>query len=130
MRRRHAGWRPLLGQHAAAQGHLRNLGVGAGDLFLFWGLFRYVDDHLKWVGPPVHVIWGWFQVGAVAPVDATARGGLDGAWRWAADHPHLAFPPDPANTLYLAADTLSVAGAPSASPGGGVFETYFSARQK
>src|SRR5512140_1891246 len=51
------GWRPVLGQAAAAQGHLRNRGVGPGDLFVFWGLFREVDRELRWTGPPVHAIW-------------------------------------------------------------------------
>ena len=34
-----AGWRPIFGQTGPAQGHLRNNGVGLGDLFLFFGLF-------------------------------------------------------------------------------------------
>ena len=50
--RQQAGWLPTLGQHRAAQGHLRNQGVGVGDLFLFWGVFRAVDDELKWVHCP------------------------------------------------------------------------------
>src|SRR4051812_33036287 len=36
---RHEGWRGALGQARAAQGHLANQGVQAGDLFIFWGLF-------------------------------------------------------------------------------------------
>ncbi|CAI8922445.1 hypothetical protein EMIT0158MI4_310005 [Burkholderia ambifaria] len=37
------GWRPALGQTGAAQGHLSNNGVGAGDVFLFFGWFRQVE---------------------------------------------------------------------------------------
>ena len=33
-------WQPAFGQIDAAQGQLRNQGVGAGDLFLFFGWFR------------------------------------------------------------------------------------------
>ena len=102
-------WRPTLGQHASAQGHLRNQGVCAGDLFLFWGLFRSVDASLRWVGRPEHHVWGWLQIASVVPVDTVAR--TDGAeWRWVRSHPHLAFPPDPTNTLYVGADRLSLPG--------------------
>jgi len=43
-RRREPGWRPLLGQHGAAQSHLCNESVGPGDLFLFFGLFRRTEQ--------------------------------------------------------------------------------------
>src|ERR1019366_2374960 len=33
-------WRPAFGQSGAAAGHLINQGVGAGDLFIFFGWFR------------------------------------------------------------------------------------------
>lgn len=122
LRPRAPGWQPVLGQHAAAQGHLRNHGVGPGDLFLFWGLFREVDDALAWAGPPFHAVWGWLAVGEVAGVDATVRPGADAAWRWAADHPHLSFAPDPANTLYVATARLGAAAA--APPGSGVFDDF------
>ena len=36
------GWRGVLGQVSAAQSHLSNNGVGRGDVFLFWGLYRPV----------------------------------------------------------------------------------------
>ena len=37
------GLRCWLGQVSAAQGHLRNQGVGPGDIFLFCGLFADPD---------------------------------------------------------------------------------------
>jgi hypothetical protein len=128
MRTRPAGWRPLLGQLAAAQGHLRNMHIGEGDLFLFWGLFRQVDSELRWTGPPLHVIWGWLQVGIVAPVDSTVRASADGTWGWAAGHPHLAYSRNSTNTLYVADDRLAIPGA-SALPGSGVFESFDDARR-
>jgi hypothetical protein len=118
------GWRPTLGQIAAAQGHLRNRGVGAGDLFLFFGLFRAVDLALRWTGPPVHVVWGWLQVAAVASVDRSVRPLAGSRWRWAADHPHLAFRPEPSNTLYVAADRLTIPGCVPATPGAGAFDVF------
>lgn len=41
---RHPDWRPLFGQVDQAQSHLANEGVGVGDLFLFYGLYR---GHLR-----------------------------------------------------------------------------------
>jgi hypothetical protein len=37
------GWKPLFGQESAAESHLENQGVGPGDIFLFFGLFRRVQ---------------------------------------------------------------------------------------
>lgn len=120
---RPTGWRPSLGQVGTAQGHLRRMGVGAGDIFLFWGSFREVDDDLRGRGPTTHRIWGWLQVGEVLPVDAISERQRV-TWPWLAKHPHLARRPDPSNTLYLAADRLSLPGLPSrGGPGAGVFDT-------
>lgn len=121
------GWRPTLGQHAASQGHLRNQGVGAGDLFLFWGLFRPVDLSLRWSGRPKHVIWGWMHVGNVVGVDERVRA-KPNEWGWLKGHPHLTFPADPSNTLYVAADRLSLGGEDHGLAGAGVFQTASQSR--
>lgn len=47
----------LFGQAGAAQTHLANRGVGVGDVFLFFGLFREEDT-----GEPHHRIFGWMEV--------------------------------------------------------------------
>jgi hypothetical protein len=47
----------LFGQCGAAQTHLSNRGVGVGDVFLFFGLFREEDS-----GEPHHRIFGWMEV--------------------------------------------------------------------
>lgn len=44
---REPGWKPCLGQSGAAQGHLRKQSVGEGDLFLFFGLFRDVENTVE-----------------------------------------------------------------------------------
>ncbi|MDN3646412.1 hypothetical protein QWY75_09400 [Pontixanthobacter aestiaquae] len=44
----------LFGQHAAAQTHLANQGVGVGDVFVFFGLFRE-----EATGEPHHRIFGY-----------------------------------------------------------------------
>ena len=119
-----SGWRPSLGQINAAQGHLRKQGVQPGDLFVFWGLFRQVDEELRWVGRPKHVIWGWMQVGRIASVDREIRTDKEG-WSWLGDHPHLKFPASKTNTLYVASDQLTL---PESShtdaPPAGTFDIY------
>jgi len=119
----------LLGQHGNAQGHLRNQGVGVGDLFPFWGSFRAVDDELRWVRKAEHYIWGWLQIRAVVSVDKVVRNGGK-KWRWAEAHPHFAFPRDSTNTLYVAAKRLSLPGEGlAATPGSGVFERVDKAKR-
>ena len=46
----------LFGQYGAAQTHLENRGVGEGDVFLFFGLFREGRER------PHHRIFGWLRV--------------------------------------------------------------------
>src|SRR5690349_7188978 len=55
---RKPGWRVALGQVSSAQGHLANQGVGIGDVFIFWGLFREVERDSRWryTGLPGHRI--------------------------------------------------------------------------
>ena len=45
------------GQVGAAQTHLANQGVGVGDVFLFFGLFREEET-----GEPHHRIFGWMEI--------------------------------------------------------------------
>ena len=51
-----ADGRCLFGQCGAAQTHLERQGVGPGDLFVFFGLFREGKD------PPHHRLFGWLWV--------------------------------------------------------------------
>ena len=34
-------WKPAFGQHGVSAVHLDKLGVGVGDIFLFYGMFEY-----------------------------------------------------------------------------------------
>lgn len=119
---REAGWRPVLGQTGSAQGHLRNQGVTAGDLFLFFGVFRRAHIHnRRWRfvpgSRPFHALWGWLHIGQVHIIDQLAPSELP----WARYHPHFHGEPDPANTLYQASDSLPLPGVPGLLPGSGVF---------
>ena len=104
------GWRPALGQAGAAQGHLAKCGVGAGDVFLFFGWFRQVerrDGRWRYArnAPDLHVLFGWLEVDAVVSL-AAGREDCLRRFPWSADHPHVVSPErydDPRNTLYIGA---------------------------
>ncbi|MFW5634222.1 MAG: hypothetical protein ACOCYR_04945 [Erythrobacter sp.] len=57
----------LFGQCGAAQTHLERQGVGAGDVFLFFGLFREESG-----GEPHHRIFGYLRVAELIPLSAGA----------------------------------------------------------
>jgi hypothetical protein len=102
------GWRPIFGQTGAALGHLRKNGVQTGDLFLFFGLFRrttLVNGKYAWLkgSQPIHVIWGWLQIGEVLPVHICKELIHD----WAAYHPHCHRGPERNNVLYVSSHRLS-----------------------
>lgn len=123
-------WRPSLGQLGAAQGHLRNQGVAAGDLFVFFGLFREVvveQGRFRWLpgSVPRHLIWGWLQVSEVLPVTESLAEQLP----WLASHPHLQRVGEANNVIYLAAKALSGVADQARLPGAGVFHRYTLSRQ-
>ena len=106
-RPRRPGWRPSFGQIGAASGHLRNQGVGPGDLFLFYGWFRPTETvagrlQFKQTSEGVHTIFGYLQVGEVI---RTAEGG--DVPDWLADHPHASVHrvKQSTNVIYVAAET-------------------------
>lgn len=128
---RRDGWRPIFGQTGASQGHLRNQGVGEGDLFLFFGLFQnaLVDGVHFQFNPdstPKHVIWGWFQVESSTLVGGSDRKKL----AWAAYHPHFNRPPEESNTIYFSQKRLEIPGLVTQSTAGaGVFSRFSSRLQ-
>lgn len=112
----------------AAQGHLAGQRVGPGDVFLFFGWFRHVEEaaggwRYRRGAPDIRALFGWLQVGEV--VDTDDRLEENRAQRaWLADHPHLNAHGVPGNTVYLAADTLTLGGAAIGLPGAGTFGRY------
>lgn len=121
---RQRNWRPLLGQSKAAQGHLANQGVGPGDLFVFFGLFRAVENHSgHWrfikSAPPQHIIWGWLQIEEQIKVDELSPAQL----KWTRYHPHCQHPADVSNTLYISSKQLTLPGYTLCKAGAGVIPT-------
>jgi hypothetical protein len=115
-------WRPIFGQAGAAQSHLARHAIGPGDLFLFFGCFRRVEqvgDSFRFVrdAPKLHVIFGWLQVARLERVTASVAAEVP----WTRGHPHLAAPDRfKNNTLYLASDQLTSIGIDA--NGGGSFD--------
>ncbi len=73
-------------------GHLRNQSIGTDDIFLFFGLFRRVEQARgRWrfvpTAPQQHVLFGWLQVGSIHV--ETLEYSLESAWYVAADHLRL-----------------------------------------
>ncbi|MDN5211900.1 hypothetical protein QQ020_07550 [Fulvivirgaceae bacterium BMA12] len=69
LQRENDPWLPIFGQADSALTHLLNEGVGEGDLFLFFGWFKEIEQlengnfsHIKGK-PDLHVIYGFLEVG-------------------------------------------------------------------
>ena len=114
VRPRSQGWRGMLGQAGAAASHLSNQGVGAGDLFLFWGLYAPVGPGVRLARQRrCHALFGYLEVDRV--VDVGAGEPLPEA----PYHPHLnGSYGDRRNLVYLATSRLSH---DRRRPGWGVF---------
>lgn len=114
-------WRGLFGQIDIAQDHLRINKVGAGDLFLFFGLYRRVNEpngrgwRFDPDAPRQHILWGWLQVDEVRTVSEVGKKELS----WARYHSHMNFD-YPNNTIYVGCETLDL-GNGAVAPGAGVF---------
>jgi hypothetical protein len=120
---RRSDWRGALGQVGAAQSHLAKQGVCAGDLFLFWGLFRPARRSARWeyCGPAEHRIFGWLRIGEIIRAGTGARNALR-AMPWLADHPHVRDGWPVSNTIYVAMSELALGNRLSGRLGWGLFQ--------
>ncbi len=96
-------WRPLLGQRGSALGHLVKQGVGCGDVFLFFGLFRPVElfqGRWRFVAATKaeHILWGWMQVEEVLTVSEAIE-----RYPWVSYHPHCQEGASRSDRLYVSA---------------------------
>lgn len=94
-------WRPIFGQDDKAMGVLAK--IDKGDLFLFFGLFDFVEKNkagkFSYVGKkPIHAIFGYLKVGEKLTLKE------EHPPKWAEYHPHVVLRhqyPDN-NTLFIA----------------------------
>lgn len=122
-------WRPIFGQSAAAQGHLKKQGVGIGDIFLFFGSFQeteYYNQKLQYrknANYPKgrHAIFGYLQIGEILELNTDADYDVLPSFSKYHSHANRNFIENDGkvrsnNCIYIASDKLSFN---SNLPGGG-----------
>lgn len=120
-----ANWRPVFGQSGAAERHLQNQGIKEGDVFVFYGWFKQVEQvarKYRYVrnAPDLHVIFGWLQVERRIPV-----GDLSEIPPWALEHPHCVREKYHSfDSLYISTDHLKLPGIVTDKPGAAVFQKF------
>lgn len=93
-------WKPAFGQHGVSAVHLDKLGVGVGDIFLFYGMFQKTmhqpDKTLCFVrnAPIVHIIYGYMKIGEILREEQEIKS----RYFW---HPHSVNCDRQNNRLYL-----------------------------
>ena len=114
IRNRLPGWRPAFGQSGSALGHLQNMNVSVGDLFLFFGRFKETEENKKGElvfkkgVKDIHIIYGYMQIGETIDVTDVLKGKIK-APDWLKEHPHIGDKNDKRNknVIYLPTDKLS-----------------------
>ncbi len=111
----------LFGHSGNALAHLKNEGVGAGDIFLFFGWFRHTtytpERGYRYIpNTDKHIIWGWFEIGGYKNANQIS----DTDDMWLRQHPH-SFMKDNStgNIIYTASDKLTMF---PDLPGAGIFK--------
>ncbi|WP_027215232.1 hypothetical protein [Butyrivibrio fibrisolvens] len=108
------GWMPAFGQSGSAQGILSNAGVETGDIFLFFGWFRQVEQTDKgysfvpkrkdnfYHSCDLQVIYGYMQIGEIITDQERIK-----KYYW---HPHSSdvYTCRKKNALYIPSDKLSL----------------------
>ena len=96
-----------------------------GDLFLFWRVFRRVDEALRWCGRPMHVLWGGYRSVMSRPstMSCAQIGREPGAGR---RRIRISLSNRiPSNTLYVAGDQLELPGLEGLNlPAAGAFDVF------
>src|SRR5437868_4637638 len=122
---RQGNWKPVFGQAGAAESHLQNKGVKEGDVFVFYGWFRQVEQYAgiyRYVkdAPDLHVIFGWLQIERRIPVRDQSEIPL-----WALDHAHfIRKKHSNLDSIYIATDDLQLPGTGMKLSGAGIFPKF------
>jgi len=99
----------MFGQADSAQGHLQKQGIDRGDIFLFFGWFRRVQQRnglfLYQPGArDIHMLFGWLEVGEIWSMSEDKDLQIPD---WAKDHPHVVNGSFKKNTIYITAQTAT-----------------------
>ena len=110
-----ADWQPAFGQTDKAQGQLKNAGVDVGDVFLFFGWFRGVDENDRYIKyskknnitdfyryADLQVVYGYMQTGRIITDPDEIK-----KYYW---HPHSEGGYGKNNTLYIPSKRLIING--------------------
>ena len=95
---RPSGWQPAFGQIGVGQTQLAGHDIGAGDVFLFFGLFRATErvaGQLRYqkAARPQHIVYGWLTVDTVVDLSTPkTRADALAAYPWLITHPHACDP--------------------------------------
>ncbi len=92
VKNREDGWKPAFGQHGAAQSHLIKNGVKEGDIFLFFGWFKFTQwnegklQYIKSSNYPngFHAIYGYLEIKEMISPKNDNKKMPD----WLTKHPH------------------------------------------
>jgi hypothetical protein len=111
-------WIPAFGQVGAAQAHLERNKVGVGDVFLFFGWYRAVENQngilsYKRYSRDLQLIYGYLQIGSILKGEDTQK------LSW---HPHSDRAFETNNTIYTPTDKLVINGEDIGLPGYGVLK--------
>ena len=118
-------WKPIFGQAGAAERHLQNNGVKAGDIFLFFGWFRQVEvvaGRYQYVSnaPDLHVLFGWLQIEQRLSVEDFSSIPL-----WALNHPHCKRNPyNKLDSIYISTIRIQLPHFAREKSGGGTFRKF------
>lgn len=96
-------WVPAFGTRSGDEACVRPQTLAQpGDIFLFFGRCRHVDEHYRYISSELHCIWGYMQVGRVL----TEKESIS-QYYW---HPHAKAERllnERCNTLYLPTESLT-----------------------
>lgn len=118
-------WKPIFGQAGAAEKHLQNQGVKEGDVFVFFGWFRQVEQiagKYQYVlnAPNLHIIFGWLQIEQRLSVDLLAS-----IPNWALEHPHCKTDKyNRLDSIYISTERVELPNRVINQPGAGMFKKY------
>lgn len=103
-------WSGAFGQVSAAQSHLTNNAISKGDLFIYFGWFKEIEQQnqvwqFKQNAPDLHIMYGWLFVDDVLAINGNKEDVLE-KYPWLVNHPHLLGAYNQNNTIYVGSQTL------------------------